>query len=305
VSGTRIHIVGQGVFRGRGANIHDTRSCNACTWSAPDVAEVQRRIDLLVDGWGANFMRLTLESYASADGRTHWQGLREDSAYLNDVVTIVDYIGSKPGAYVMVSLWIDPTFTTEGWPSSETAEVWRSLVGAIGGKSHVMFGLVNEPENNFDGSQDAQVWQSMNDTVQAIRDEESQLGIPHHVVAVQGTGAWARRLEYYVSHPITAGGGENIAYEVHVYDPASAYQSMFVDPAQTLPVIIGEFGTEAPETLMDLATANDIPHLAWTFHMRCPPNLLVDNSSAGCGSGMTLEPSSWGTTIKDRFALPW
>lgn len=53
------------VWRGRGANVHDTRSCNACTWYEPDVGEVLRRIDELVDGWGANFIRLDLESYAA------------------------------------------------------------------------------------------------------------------------------------------------------------------------------------------------------------------------------------------------
>ena len=51
------HIVrGDGsAWHGRGANIHDTRSCWACAWGPPDVAEVTRRIDELVDDWNADF----------------------------------------------------------------------------------------------------------------------------------------------------------------------------------------------------------------------------------------------------------
>src|SRR5690606_26028143 len=98
-------------FRGRGANIHETRSCNACTWTDPNLDEVKRRIDALVDDWGANFMRLLLESYDTSEGRAHFASPAEDAAYLGEIVEIVDYIGTKPGVYVLVSLWIDPSFT--------------------------------------------------------------------------------------------------------------------------------------------------------------------------------------------------
>src|SRR5690242_4826895 len=99
-------------FRGRGANIHDTRSCDACTVSPPDVNEVIRRIDELVDAWGANFLRLVLESHPSDGGfRAQWQGVLDDPGYLGDLQTIVSHIGSKSGVYVLLSLWAEPTFT--------------------------------------------------------------------------------------------------------------------------------------------------------------------------------------------------
>jgi hypothetical protein len=114
-----------------------------------------------------------------------------------------------------------------------------------------------------------------------------------------------------VTHPITAGGGKNIAHEVHVYDPASEFQKMVVTPAQSIPVIIGEFGPMHSmtmsdcSTLMDLAQQHNIPHLAWTFHMRCPPNLVQDLSGGGCGIGMSLQPTQFGTMFKNRLAQPW
>src|SRR5207248_939544 len=69
-------------WHGRGANLHDTRSCDACTSEPPSVAEVERRIDELVDVWKANFIRLDRESYASSSGRMQWQTVLADPGYL-------------------------------------------------------------------------------------------------------------------------------------------------------------------------------------------------------------------------------
>jgi endoglucanase len=273
---------------------------------------VKRRIDELVDVWGANFMRLDLESYASAGGRVHWAGILSDPGYLADIQEIVAHVGTKPGVYVLVSLWADPTFTSMGWPTTETNKEWAKLAEVFKDSPHVLYGLVNEPQLNYDGALDGQVWAAMNDAVGVIRAVEDGAGTPHHVVTVQGTGGWARFLAYYVTHPITAGGGANVAYEVHVYDAASTFQSRFEDPGKTLPVVIGEFGpyagymTDADVTaMMTRAEAAQVPYLAWTFHMRCDPSLLVDNSGGGCGVGMKLQPSAWGAVLKARLAVPW
>jgi endoglucanase len=304
------------VFRGRGANMHETRSCNACSWSEPNVGEVKRRIDTLVDGWGANFMRLLIESYDGSDGQVHYRDPSDDAEYLADIVEIVDHIGSKPGVYVLVSLWIDPSFSDLGWPTDETTGVWEVVADALIDRPHVLFGLVNEPESNYDGAQDAEVWQAMNDTVAGIRAVEQARGAPQHIIAVQGTRAWARNLEYYVDNPITAAGGTNIAYETHSYLTTAEFDEIWANPSDALPVIIGEFGPadlgggtemtlEDATNMMDEAERRDIPWLAWTFHMRCAPNLLVDNSVDGCGGGMDLEPTAWGQHIMDRLSMPW
>ncbi len=299
-------------WRGRGANLHDTRGCNACTWNAPNPAEVKRRVDELVEGWNANFIRLDLESYGSAGGRVHWQGVLDDPGYLADIQDIVAHATAKPGVYVLLSLWIDPSFTASGWPTPATNLVWARLAEVFKDEPGVLFGLVNEPQSNSNGAQDAQVWAAMDEAVQAIRDVETAAGTPPHVVAVQGTRSWARVLDYYLTHPITAGGGVNIAYETHVYDPSSTFAARFETPSETVPVIIGEFGpasgymTEADTAeLMARAEAHGVSYLAWTFHGRCPPNLLVDNSGGGCGVGMPLTPTSWGQQLKTRLATPW
>jgi hypothetical protein len=150
----------------------------------------------------------------------------------------------------------------------------------------------------------------MNDTVAAIRDVEATAGSPRQVIAVQGTGGWARLIGYYVDHPIAAGGGLDIAYETHVYDQQSEFDRLFVGPSATIPVIIGEYGPAAGSmtlddcrALMALAMELEVPYLAWTFHQRCPPNLLVDNED-DCG-GMVLEPTEWGSALIENLATAW
>ncbi|HET6343279.1 MAG TPA: cellulase family glycosylhydrolase, partial [Myxococcota bacterium] len=283
---------------------HDTRSCGACT-GTPSVAEVKRRIDLLVDGWKANFMRLDLESYGTS-------GVLTDATYLSYIQQIVQYIGTKPNVYVMLSVWVDPSLTNTGWPSANTNKILQKLVDTFHHTPYVLFGISNEPQGNYDGSLDSQVWTLMNNAVTAVRSQEAMYGGPQHVVAAQGTGGWSRFLQYYMTHPITAGGGTNVAYEVHVYDPASTFTDRFINPSKVIPVIIGEYGpvsgtmtTADCTTLQTQAKAAEVPYLAWTFHMRCPPNLLVDNSNGGCGVGMSLAPSPWGQVVQKDLATAW
>lgn len=302
------------IWMGRGANLMDTRGCAACaSVTGPErVTEVKRRMDELVK-WGANFIRLTLESELNAP-YANYRPITQDAQYLADIKAITDYAATKPGLYIEVSLWIDSSFSTTprvGWPTAQTIETWKILTTTLKDNPRVMFGLVNEPQNNFDGSFDAQAWTAMNNCVQAIRDTEAAIGSKQHIVVVQGLGGWSRILKYYLTHPIAAGQGKNVAYEVHVYDAVSEFKVMFEDPSLIIPVIIGEFGPATgymtlaeTQTLMDRAEALKVPYLAWAFHQRCPPNLLVDNVGYGCGINMTLTPSPWGTQLKNQLAKP-
>jgi hypothetical protein len=314
--GNKIYTETGDIFRGRGANIHDTRSCNACTWTPPDVAEVKRRIDTLVDDWGANFLRLLVESYAEAQGRVNYAGVLKDPGYLQDLIEIIRYIGTKKNTYVLVSLWTEPTADKNGWPTEKTIPVWRTLAKALIQFPHVMFGVINEPHGNWNGENDQKIWKRMNDVVREIRAVEKEHRSPKHIVAVQGTRRFARHLGYYVDHPIKAGNGENIVYESHSYLRPQEFTENWAGPAEKIPVIIGEFGpadlgagskmtVEHTMELIDLAEKMDIPWLAWTFHMRCNPNLIEDNSGGSCGKNMKLVPTKWGKKIQKKLSTPW
>lgn len=320
-SGNQILGPGGAVWVGRGANLHDTRSCGLTTDAgAPladnpeGLAEVKRRVDSLVE-WKANFIRLALESRRAQDNYL------TDANYRALVKEIVDYIGTKPGVYVLVSLWIDPSFDPKGSPTAGTNAVLEALAKDFYNYDYVMFGVSNEPEENFDGAQDAEVWAKMNAAVAAIRSAETALGPNRHLVAVQGTRDWARVLDYYVTHPIAAGEGANVVYETHIYNAPADYDALFINPGKTLPVILGEFGPINDEfhkatladvqTLMDKAKAAKIPHLAWTFHQFCPPNLIGDKPGmtweqnfTGDGLGMTHNPTDFGILLKNNLAQP-
>lgn len=316
-AGNRIRRADGSVWMGRGANMHDTRSCGAFTSNsgAPlqdgvaGINEVKRRTDELTGNWKGNFLRLVLESRRTQDNYV------SSATYRSAIREIVNYIGTKPGVYVLVSIWLDPSLDANGWPTTATNQILSQLAADFYASPQVMFGVCNEPEANYEGDLDPQVWARMNSAVNAIRTAEANLGSNRHIITVQGTRNWARDLSYYLTHPITAGGGVNIAYETHIYNNPDEFASLLA-PAAQIPVILGEFGpvnnqyarASVPDMqkLIDLATAAGVPYLAWTFHQYCPPNLIGDrpgltwdaNSTSTSGLGMPLYPTDFGLLLQ-------
>lgn len=296
VDGNKIKTSDGQVWQGRGVNIFDTRSCNALAYNQPNADEVIRKINFSREELGANFFRLCLESYDQAEGRTHWAGVLEDQQYVDDLVKIVNHVGTLPGVYIMLSLWTEPSFDALGRPTEKTALVWKYLSSIFGALPHVLFGVANEPENNYNGADDAFVITQMQLCVDTIRSTGA-----NNIVAVQGTGGWARRMTPYLNRPIN---DSNVVYECHPYnafDPAQWF-----DVAQTLPVILGEFGpVDASYGSMTdddiretVARANemDVSWTGWALHHRCPPNMLA-STSGGIGAELVL--SDWGLLLKE------
>src|SRR5262249_46370780 len=116
-------------FHGRGANVFDTRQCGSCGWAPPHVNEVLRRIDEVVEGWHATFIRLDMTSWASATttvgGKTinlqQWGNVLADPNYLADMKTIVAHIGTKPGVYVILTVFSDPSQDAFELPSTQAS----------------------------------------------------------------------------------------------------------------------------------------------------------------------------------------
>jgi len=275
----------------------------------PDVGEVTRRLDWLTGDWGADFVRLNLEWNDSYEAwMVQYQSVLDDPQYLADIVQIVQHAGGDPGAVVLVSPWTEPSFNSHGWPTAETGEIWEALAEALVDEPNVMFGLAFGPTDNDDGSLDPQAWEAMNDVAQVIRDVEESHGAPQHVIVAPGTGGSGLRLDYYVDHPLTAGGGTNFAYEIHLSAHADVFGDLITVPGQTLPVIIGSFSpdnwmTEGDcDDLVDLAEEQQIPYLAAAFHMRCWSEMIVDHSAEQCGVGMVLETTDWGEHFRSRLS---
>jgi endoglucanase len=266
-----------------------------------------------MDVWHANFFRLDLTSWATnqVNGTTvvQYQDVTQDAAYLADLKQLVDHIGTRPGVYVMLTLFSHPSQDANELPTAATQAVYTKLAQTFLNSPHVLYGVTNEPHD----ATDAAVWTAMNTAVQTFRDAEPAAG-PHHLVAVQGTQGYARELAYYVKHPITAGAGANVIYETHVYNPEKDWQAQFIDPALTLPVIIGEYGPDGTymktvaeaKALQARAEELEIPYIGWSFSSQNGPAMLVGSDPDECTkANWTITPTEWGNAIISRLATPW
>jgi endoglucanase len=319
VTGNQITHADGTRFHGRGANLHDTRSCNACSYAPREPDGVDRWADELIDNWHATFIRFLLEAKAAPfnEFEIQWMNLNDDPQYLADIVQNVTHMTGK-GAYVMVTLFADPTikdnngeFDSE-WPSSlgDSNPRYVALAEAFADDPRVLFGLTNEPHTTPD--HDAELAAVYADAIAAIRAVEDARGVAHHVVVVQAHEGYARDLSYFVANPLA---GDQIAYEIHPYNAQVDFDDLIVQPAQTLPILIGEYGpaiamTEADVMVMwQVAQQHEVPYIAWNFHQRCPPNTLEDTAPDGCGlaasTGYDWPRTPWGDLLFDHMQTPW
>ncbi|MFT3924050.1 MAG: cellulase family glycosylhydrolase [Myxococcales bacterium] len=319
VQGNRILLDGA-PFHGRGANLNDVRSCGACSFAPPDPAGIDRWADELIDGWHANFIRFVLSSKSAPYNQyeLQWNNLVDDPAYLAAIVQNVRHMTQKPGVYVLVTLFMDPTMKPNNgdydseWPFSmgDTNTRYAALAEAFHDDPKVLFGLTNEPHTSPEHA--AELASAYARAITTIRAVEDKHGVPHHVVVVQAPGGWARDLDYFVAHPLA---GDQIAYEVHPYNRASDLDALLAKPSATLPLVIGEYGlTDLMDesdirALWQLAQEHEIPHIAWAFHHNCPPSLLQNTAPDGCGlsasSGYDFPRTEWGDLLYEHLKTTW
>jgi Cellulase (glycosyl hydrolase family 5) len=322
VKGNKI-LHGDGTpFKGRGANLHDERSCEACSFAAPDPQGLNRWADQLIDVWHATFIRFLLSSKSAPfnAGELQWKSIVDDPAYYADIQTNVNHMTDK-GAYVLVTLFADPTVKTEAaggddseWPGSagdgNTNLRYTMLAQAFKTNPRVLFGLTNEPHGP--AARDAELATRYQSAIDAIRKVENDAGTPHHLIAVQAPEGYARDLTYFLAHPLP---GDGIVYEIHPYNTAPEFDKLVTQPAKTLPIIIGEYGPAGTMTdadvkaLWPVAQAAGVPHIGWNFHMRCPPNMLTDTTSDGCGlaasTNYAFPRTAWGDELFTYLNTPW
>jgi hypothetical protein len=164
-----------------------------------------------------------------------------------------------------------------------------ALVDTFANSSFVMFGLTNEPGGNQRSN--ATIGAAMNHAVGVIRAEEDRLGVPHHIVSVQGN-SWTSDIGFYAATPAPI-THDNVVYEVHGYPPST---SSYTYP--NIPVILGEYGSvtsSASAAFYADLESKQIPNLAWDFdsYSNCAPDLVNVTHSA-----TSLTPTSWGTIVQ-------
>ncbi len=320
VQGTHIVHADGTPFHGRGTDLFDERQCESCSFMPRDPDGVDRWSDELIDNWHATFIRFLVTAKAAPynSSEQQWMSLVDDPQFLADIVQNVTHMTAKPGVYVEVTVFADPTIKLENadydseWPSSagDTNPVYSALANAFYANPRVLFGLTNEPHGTAD--HDAELATRYAAAIAVIRGVEDSHGTPHHLIAVQAPEGYARDLTYFVAHPLA---GDRIIYEIHPYNPASDFDSLIVQPSKSLPIMIGEYGPAGSMTDTDIMTLwtvaqqNGVPYIAWAFHARCAPTMLQDTASDGCGlaasTGYAWPRTAWGDLLHDHLATPW
>ena len=169
-----------------------------------------------------------------------------------------------------------------------TDATYVALVDSFANANFVLFGLSNEPGGNTYSN--ATISRAMQHAITVIRAEEDRLGVPHHIIAVQGNG-WTSDISSYAATPLAY---DNIVYEVHGYPPSTTSYTY-----ANIPVILGEYGSlasgSANSFFADLES-KQIPNLAWDFepYSNCAPDLVNVTQSA-----TNLTPTAWGTMVQN------
>jgi Cellulase (glycosyl hydrolase family 5) len=197
-------------------------------------------------------------------------------------------VGQDPGNAEATGMPSDATSTPDKtkFPTGTDA-VYVALVDSFAHDQFVLFGLTNEPGGNV--STPDTIRPVMAHAVSTIRAEEDRLGVPHHLVSVQGSG-YSGNIGFYSQNPLTQ---DNVVYEVHGYPPST--ESYTFD---NIPVIIGEYGSLVAGTeaafFQDLES-KQISSLAWDFdpYSNCSPDLLDITRDAS-----TLTPDDWGKVVQ-------
>ena len=302
----KIHVADGGagtVWMGRGVNLDDIFLCgyNYGLWmDNPDGEQsLLSVVDTMMTEWKPTFVRVSL-AMNSFDPVVDWA---PGSAYRASMTHVVNAIGAHPGTYVLVTLRSAVTMVDAFGnpcagggddaiciPTPGTDDVYRGLVDAFKDAPFVLFGVANEPGGQSSSDQD--LWDSMSHAVDVIRAEEDLLGVPHHIVSVQGN-QWTSKIGYYSGKPLPQ---DNVVYEYHSYPPVATGNNGYTWP--NIPVIVGEYGPAGDPSAVDPFHADvevkQIPNLAWTLsaYSNCSPDLVKVTFDS------SLQATAWGAKVK-------
>lgn len=299
-SGSKIYVsdgAGSGTqWMGRGVNVDDIFFCgyNYGLWMENPESTFITMISGLMTNWKPNFIRLSLSMNSGNGAVTSW--LTNAEQYKTPMTEVINAIGNYPNTYVLVTLRSDTSMveTNPGneatfIPQAATDDTYRALVDSFANSNFVMFGLSNEPGT----ISPANLVPVMEHAVSVIRAEEDRLGVPHHIISVQGR-QWTSDISFYNTSPLPY---DNLVYEVHGYEPTPDSYTH-----SNIPVIIGEYGPAPSYANLQNSTtfyadleSKQIPNLAWDFEpfSNCMPDLLNVTHSA-----TNITPNTWGSTVQ-------
>jgi hypothetical protein len=234
-----LHVDGTQLLTAGGAAVH-LRGVNVCslefdaagaTWGLS--AAGSTLLTTLADParWKVNVVRVPVNQ----------QWFLEDEAYVGRVEAIIDH-AARLGLYVVLDVQWEhgqrtepyslnilerPTFGT----GNTTEAFWLSATSRWANRTNLLLDLVNEPH----GHPPEVAAAALQALIDAIRSRTAD------PVIVVGGPDWAHSLDPWRVHPLA---GANLVYSAHQYlpyDPPADFEAKWRTPAQTLPVLLGEF----------------------------------------------------------------
>jgi endoglucanase len=282
-----------------------------------------RSLDMAVDEWHVNFIRLTVS-------QDRWFGHTKEKKdggahYRQTVHEFVKRAAAKR-CYVLLNLhfidpglWLDEDEAQKGqyvvWthkmPDDHSVDFWASAAREFANDPAVLFDLYNEPGNvswavwrdggnlveknkNAPGGQ----WEYHSPGMQKLVDTCRDQGAKNIVVA-EGLN-WGYDLSGVVKgFALKDPGGNGVAYSTHIYDGKGGPKDweLHVTPAvKKYAVLIGEFspsGESSLERILGYADQYQLPWLAWCLHPSIKPCLIKN---------WKYEPTAYGEAVKKALA---
>jgi hypothetical protein len=294
-----------------------------------------RSLDVLVDEWKVNFIRLTLSgdrwfghTKERKDGGIHYrQTVRElvKRAAAKRCYVLLNLMFLNPG------MWLDEDPLQNGqyvvwWnskmPDDHSALFWASAAKEFANHPAVLFDLYNEPRGVS-----WQVWRDGGDLFEThkkapgVKREYHSLGMQKLVDICRAQGArnvvvaegldWGFDLSGIVNGYALKDPGGNLAYSTHLYGwtyGGPRDLDRYVTPAaKRYAVLIGETcagKSNSVEPVVSYADQYQLPWLAWAFHPAIGPQLIKSWKYEPTPYGESVKKTLWEAANGERGWVP-
>lgn len=246
-----LHVEGNQIKDSSGANVllrgysilppqHNTE-CHYCHSKPTDTV-----IDMATDataGWYPTMIRIGVDDTNGA--------LSNPSVLFSQYLDPHVQHAIAKNMYVIVDLHLiadfDANNTGSGTAQSLVLNFWRYVAPYYANTPNVIFEVYNEPIKPDN-------WASWKNYIQPVVDAIKSVA-PNNLIFMGGP-QWSTRVNEAAANPVA---GSNIVYVYHIYPnqgapTAAALDSKFGNAANTIPVVITEFGWNSTSTFSDRVT---------------------------------------------------
>lgn len=260
----RLHVDGTTLRTPAGAEVR-LRGVNVCSlefdqaganWQPqPDGGSTTLDVLAARDRWRVNAVRMPINQ--------EW--LLTDDAYLSRVESLIDAAALR-GVYVILDVQWEHGERTEPYQlnilkrptfgfGNTTEALWHLAAGRWSNRDNLLFDVINEPHDVTPSE--------LSIDMQRMVDRLAQRA-PQTLVVVGGPD-WAHSVDWWRLHPLKSANVVYSAHEYLPYDPPSSFDEHFVRPAQTLPVLVAEFGPDQDQLIDTAETAGVDGWMPWAI----------------------------------------